>query len=161
MRQAEWDWYDVTVRSQGDQLDVWLCEVSDGLYRKSTPEGIFNRGSTGGIYLLALPFLLFSIRQCAAINTPGWPGLWWSLGKLNPMLVFHLRCSGKNQTSGVCLRQWVHCGLLLQWQLWWRKWPGVWYTSEDERLWEGANTMINEIVKPCFLLGSFSAHKNM
>ena len=102
--------YDVTVGSQGDQLDVWLCEVSDGLYRKSTPEGIFNRGSTGGIYLLALPFLLFPIRQCPAINIPGWPGLQWSLGKLDSMLVFHLRCNGKKQTSGICLRQWVHCG---------------------------------------------------
>ena len=73
--------YDVTVGSQGDQLDVWLCEVSDGLYRKSTS------GGGGGIYLLALPFLLFPIRQCPAINTPGWPGLRWSLGKLDPMLV--------------------------------------------------------------------------
>lgn len=44
-------------------------------------------GGGGGIYLLALPFLLFPIRQCPAINTPGWPGLRWSLGKLDPMLV--------------------------------------------------------------------------
>lgn len=76
------------------------------------------------------------------------------------MLVFHLRVSGKSQTSGVCLRQCVHCGSVVAVTAVMEQM--VWDTSEDERLWEGAKALINEIIKPCFLLGSFfSAHKNV
>ena len=159
--QAEWEiWcYSWIPRIPSRCLAMWGIKWA---VQKIHPWGNIQWREYGGeIYLLALPFFLFPIGQCPALNTPERPGLRWSLGKLDPMLVFHLRCNGKNQTSGICLRQWVHRGSIVAVTAVMEQMAkGLRYKWRWETL-RRCKITDNEIVKPCFLLGSFfSAHKN-
>ena len=96
------------------------------------------------------------------------PWITWSLreplGKLDPLTVLHLRWTGKNQTSGVGVRQWAHVGSLKVGHLLADVVEQVaknLRSGEAEWLWEGTWEVIHKIFKLSSLLGFFSAHKNI